>query len=122
MGKAYGDFWRHLLTWNDTATRTQYWWPTIINYLASGIIIALVEHWLGHPLGEIHSWHDLFADNTFLTITMIVWIGTFTLKARRLHDTNRSAWWMLINLIPFIGSIWWFVLMVLPSKRPTRWG
>lgn len=26
-------------------------------------------------------------------------------SAKRLHDFNRSAWWMLINLIPGIGSL-----------------
>ena len=24
---------------------------------------------------------------------------------RRLHDVNRSAWWILIGLIPFVGGI-----------------
>ena len=32
---------------------------------------------------------------------------------RRLHDTDRSGWWLLIMLVPFIGPIWLLVLTVL---------
>ncbi|ORE89690.1 DUF805 domain-containing protein [Aurantimonas sp. 22II-16-19i] len=32
---------------------------------------------------------------------------------RRLHDTDRSGWWVLISLIPLIGTIWLIVLMCL---------
>ncbi|PIE68348.1 MAG: hypothetical protein CSA21_07970, partial [Deltaproteobacteria bacterium] len=35
---------------------------------------------------------------------------------RRLHDTGRSGWWLLILLIPLIGVIVFFVFMVQNSK------
>ena len=34
----------------------------------------------------------------------------FAVSARRLHDTNRKAWWLLMNLLPVIGWIWLWVL------------
>lgn len=37
------------------------------------------------------------------------------LAIRRLHDTNRSGWWYLINFIPYIGALWFLVLSLLPS-------
>ncbi|WP_245514732.1 DUF805 domain-containing protein [Jiella endophytica] len=36
---------------------------------------------------------------------------------RRLHDTDRSGWWVLISLIPLIGSIWLLVLMCLDGTQ-----
>ena len=30
---------------------------------------------------------------------------------RRLHDTGKSGWWIFISLIPFIGGIWFIVLL-----------
>jgi uncharacterized membrane protein YhaH (DUF805 family) len=30
---------------------------------------------------------------------------------RRLHDTSKSGWWILISLIPLIGGIWLLVLL-----------
>ena len=36
---------------------------------------------------------------------------------RRLHDVNRSAWWILIGLVPFVGTI---VLLVFLATEGTR--
>jgi len=35
---------------------------------------------------------------------------------RRLHDTNRSGWWVLIAFVPFVGGIWLLVLLALDSS------
>ncbi|NPE22030.1 DUF805 domain-containing protein [Fusibacter sp. A1] len=43
---------------------------------------------------------------------LIVVIPSFALTFRRLHDINKSAWWILISWIPLIGQIWFFILMV----------
>jgi len=40
-------------------------------------------------------------------------IPTLAVSVRRLHDTGRSGWWILIVLIPFIGFIVMLVFMVL---------
>ena len=37
-------------------------------------------------------------------------------SVRRLHDTNRSGWWVLIALVPIIGSIVLLVFMVQDSQ------
>ena len=42
-------------------------------------------------------------------------LPSFAVCVRRLHDTNRSGWWILICLVPFIGGIWLLVLMLLDS-------
>lgn len=36
------------------------------------------------------------------------WVG-FAVAAKRWHDRNKSAWWILIELLPIIGPIWAFV-------------
>jgi len=37
--------------------------------------------------------------------TLAVLIPNLAVGARRLHDTNRSGWWQLLSLIPFVGII-----------------
>jgi uncharacterized membrane protein YhaH (DUF805 family) len=37
-------------------------------------------------------------------------------SVRRLHDTGRSGWWLLIGLIPLIGVIVLLVFMVQEGK------
>ena len=36
---------------------------------------------------------------------------------RRLHDTDRSGWWVLISLLPLIGGLILFVFEVLPGTQ-----
>ncbi len=43
---------------------------------------------------------------------LAVLIPGIAVSDRRLHDTNRSGWWLLIGLIPLIGGIVLLVFMV----------
>ena len=48
--------------------------------------------------------------------TLAVLIPSVAVGVRRLHDTDRSGWWLLIVLIPIIGAIVLFVFVVQDSK------
>ncbi|GEO64827.1 DUF805 domain-containing protein [Companilactobacillus nantensis] len=120
MISSYKKFWNNIFNFSSTSSRSDYWWPVIINYILSGLIISIIQKMMGHPIEDIYNLTDLTANWALYIINIIVWIGTFTVKVRRLHDTDRSGWWLLIDLIPVIGTIWFFILMILPSKR-SRW-
>lgn len=50
-------------------------------------------------------------------------IPSLTAGVRRLHDTGRSGFWILICLLPLAGIVWLIVLYLLPSERgPNRFG
>ncbi|MGX4593970.1 DUF805 domain-containing protein [Leuconostoc sp. MTCC 10508] len=121
MMTAYKEFWTKMFTWNATATRAQYWIPTIINYLVGGILMNIVEKLQGHSIEDIYNFGDLTTNTAAKLIALLVWIATLTIKARRLHDTDRSAGWIFIQIIPLIGTIWFFILMVLPTSSESRW-
>jgi len=38
-------------------------------------------------------------------------IPTLAVTVRRLHDTARSGWWLLISLVPLVGQVVLFVFM-----------
>jgi uncharacterized membrane protein YhaH (DUF805 family) len=46
-----------------------------------------------------------------------VLLPSLGVAVRRLHDTNRSGWWLLIGLIPIIGGIVLLVFFVLEGTR-----
>lgn len=121
MMNAYKEFWTKMFVWNGTATRSQYWIPVIINYFLGGIVANAVEKILGHPITEIYNFTDLTTNTAAKIIMILLWIATLTVKVRRLHDTNRSAGWILISAIPLIGTIWFFILMILPTTSKSRW-
>lgn len=37
-------------------------------------------------------------------------IPNLAVSVRRLHDTGKSGWWILVSLVPFIGGIWFLIL------------
>ncbi|MCA9099987.1 MAG: DUF805 domain-containing protein [Planctomycetales bacterium] len=43
-----------------------------------------------------------------LLLVVFVWI-TLAVQAKRLHDRDRSAWWLLLNLIPCVGAVLLFI-------------
>jgi uncharacterized membrane protein YhaH (DUF805 family) len=60
-------------------------------------------------------------------VLMLFWLAvlipSLAVSFRRLHDTERSAWWLLIALIPFIGALVLLVFYVLPGTvGPNKFG
>ncbi|KXF79911.1 DUF805 domain-containing protein [Enterovibrio coralii] len=42
-----------------------------------------------------------------LAVTMVLSIWeALALYVKRLHDRNKSGWWVLIGIIPVIGALW----------------
>lgn len=99
------EYWTKMFKWNYTATRMQYWLPTIVY----SIIYNILFYSTGVAITGF-SYITYTNTNPFVWLVGVVFfIAQFTLTARRLHDTNRSAAWMLIALVPVIG---WIVLLV----------
>ena len=50
-------------------------------------------------------------------------IPSLAVSIRRLHDTNRSGWWILIGLIPFLGALVLIVFYLLDgTPGPNKYG
>jgi uncharacterized membrane protein YhaH (DUF805 family) len=55
--------------------------------------------------------------------SLAVLIPALAVAVRRLHDTGRSGWWLLIGLIPLVGPIVLLVFYLLDSDRePNAYG
>ena len=81
------------------ARRKEYWMFTLINFIVI-VVLAVLEALLG-----------IFGPN--LIYGLAVFVPSLAVAIRRLHDTDRSGWWMLIGLVPVIGAIVLVVFMVL---------
>ena len=50
-------------------------------------------------------------------------VPSIAVAFRRLHDTNRSAWWLLIAFLPLIGSVVLLIFYCLDgTPGPNRFG
>ena len=95
------------------ASRSAYWWYALfacIVYLVADVVFLSA---IGHAAGL--GLYCIFA------IGML--IVSLPLAVRRLHDTDRSGFWLFIGLIPIIGSITILVFTLLEGTRgPNRFG
>ncbi|RDU37217.1 DUF805 domain-containing protein [Neobacillus piezotolerans] len=89
------------------ARRKEYWMFTLISTIIV-IVLSVIEELLG--LGGILS--GLFS--------LAIIIPSLAVTARRLHDTGRSGWMMLLALIPLIGGIILLVFAAQDSKPGTN--
>ena len=52
--------------------------------------------------------------------SFVIIIPSLSIIVRRLHDTGKSGWMILLGLIPFAGVIIIFVFMLLDSQPGTN--
>ena len=91
------------------AQRKEYWFY-ILFYIIFGIAVAIVEATLGLTDPETGS------GPLSVVYSLAFLVPTLAVGARRLHDTGRSAWWLLIGLIPLLGALVLIVFFVFDSQ------
>lgn len=100
------------------ARRKEYWYFILFNLIIS-FGISLFENILyfsGHG-GNIRSNIPLAAPIGYFSLIYFLFIITpsFTVSVRRLHDTGRSAWFLLLIFIPAVGFMVLLILMCIDS-------
>ena len=106
---------RGYVVWNARSTRSEYWWwslfSVIVAIVASVIDTAIFSTDMMMGVGPVSG-----------IVTLALFLPGLSVWIRRLHDTDRTGWWVWIMLIPIVGAIVSLVFVLLPSKMgPTRW-
>jgi uncharacterized membrane protein YhaH (DUF805 family) len=89
----YADF-------EGTATRSEFWW-----FILFIIVIDALLGIASRPLTGVFG--------------LAMLLPYFAVGVRRLHDTNRSGWWWLVGLVPFVGWIILIFFFAQKGKTPT---
>ncbi len=91
------------------ARRSEYWYFVLANFLIS-IVLQIIDAVIGLPIfGGLYG--------------LAVLIPSIAVAVRRLHDINKSGWWILIALIPLVGAIWLIVLLATNGDQgPNQYG
>jgi uncharacterized membrane protein YhaH (DUF805 family) len=55
-------------------------------------------------------------------VVVALLLPNLAVSVRRLHDAGHSGWWLLIGVIPVIGTIVVLVFTLQASKPPNQWG
>ena len=105
FGSAISNVLSNYANFSGRASKAEFWWWVLfftLLMLAVGIIAAVMSPSMGGALSGL------------------VWLGLFlpnlAVQVRRLHDTGRSGWWMLLLLVPLIGFIVLFIWFLSASN------
>ena len=90
------------------ASRTEFWMFALINFVI-GIVLGIIDGVIGtktaYGLGALGGLYNL-----------AVLLPSLAVAARRLHDTGRSGWWLLLLFVPVIGWVILLVFYILESQ------
>ena len=107
--KKYADF-------SGRARRREYWFFVLFNIIIS-VVLSVCDVVLGT--------YSAAASVGILSgiYTLAVLIPGIAVTVRRLHDTGRSGWWLLIALVPIVGWIVLLIFMLIDSQpAPNAYG
>ena len=91
------------------ASRSEYWW-----FALASLLVVIVAAFIDGATGGVTV--------TLLAYLFII-IPGLAVSVRRLHDTNRSGWYLLLNFIPLVGTILLFIWSVTPGdKKANQYG
>ena len=104
----YLDAWKNYVTFTGRSRRTAYWMFVLFNFVAV-ILANVIDNVLG-----------LAGEGGYGPVSLIYGLAVFlpglALAIRRLHDTGRTGWWILIGFLPLIGFIVLIIFFVQDSQ------
>lgn len=108
--KRYADF--------SGRSRRKEYWMFVLGVFIAGIVLTIVESLIGLSglVGGVYG-----PLTTIFLLAMIV--PGIAVQVRRFHDQDKSGWFVLLSLIPFLGGLIVLVFMCLEGTRgPNRFG
>jgi uncharacterized membrane protein YhaH (DUF805 family) len=96
----YTEVLKKYTVFSGRARRAEFWMFQLIN-----LIISLVLTGIDAALGLTNVLSGIYG--------LAVLLPSLGVSCRRLHDIDRSGWWMLIGLIPIVG---WIIVIIWYAK------
>jgi uncharacterized membrane protein YhaH (DUF805 family) len=79
------------VNFSDRACRSEYWYWVL--FAVIGVIVTkIIDYAIGYPV-------------TYFIFSLAIFLPGLAVGIRRLHDLDRSGWWILLSLIPLVGAI-----------------
>ena len=104
MIQEYVLFWKKTFDLKGKSSRREYWFVVLANFLIYLFLIFLSKFSM--------AFYNLFIFYFYLQV-----IPNLSIQIRRARDAGKKWFTILINLIPFVGSIYWIYILILPSNE-----
>ena len=102
---SYIKMWKNYFNFQDRTTRKDYWMSVLINFLIALVLGFLSGLFTNFPIIGKLNIMDLISYIYFILIL----IPGLAQSVRRMHDVNKSGWYLLMSLIPIVG---WIIVLV----------
>ncbi|UYM05733.1 DUF805 domain-containing protein [Solicola gregarius] len=102
------------VVFSGRARRSEYWWFFLFSVLVS-LVASAIDAAAGTDYGSGGG-----VINTIVGLALF--LPGLAVAIRRLHDTGRVGWWILIGLIPLIGWIVLIIFYVQDSHADNKYG
>ncbi|MBW8880076.1 MAG: DUF805 domain-containing protein [Asticcacaulis sp.] len=107
---------KNMTKFQGRSSRSEYWW-----FFLFYIIVYIIPYMM--MMGELQRQQPGLGTMLALLVVLALFLPLLSVTVRRLHDTNRSGWWVLLGLIPLIGVIVLLVFYCLPgTPGPNKYG
>jgi uncharacterized membrane protein YhaH (DUF805 family) len=108
---------RRYAEFSGRSQRKEYWMFFLFNIIVA-VVLGIIEGILGLSGMVAGAYGPLT-----VLYELAILIPSIAVGIRRLHDTDRSGWWLLIALVPIVGAIVLLVFFVSDGTRgPNRFG
>ncbi|WP_423182252.1 DUF805 domain-containing protein [Arthrobacter sp. NyZ413] len=105
--EAFKRFWKKYAVFHGRASRSEYWWWALASAIISGLINAIGSN------GSGNTGASTALGGVWFLATVV---PSLAVGARRLHDVNLGAWFLLLIVVPVLGWIALLILMILPPN------
>lgn len=110
---------RRYAEFSGRSRRTEYWMFALLQIIVLVALGGVVSTFGAEPQG---AGVGLFGITVALVFLALI-IPNIAVQVRRYHDQDRSGWFVLLNFIPYVGSLIVLVFMLLPgTEGPNRFG
>ena len=96
-------------TFEGRARRSEFWWWTLAvnGVMAVLYVFTMVGIAASDPAaaGSAVSGGAMVSVGLMLLLALATFLPSLAVSMRRLHDTNRSGFWILITFVPFGGIV-----------------
>ena len=98
---------------NSRSRRSEFWWVWLICALIEIPLSVLAQI----IMIEFNTIVGLIIYFVVLAIAIFMMCVMIPLAIRRLHDSGRTGWWILIGFVPLVGEIILLIFMIKDSQR-----
>ncbi len=105
------------VTFSGRAQRSELWWFVVFLIIGSAVTGWVDTAIFGQNVMMVGDMGFAYTTGVLGTIfSLATLLPSIAVDVRRLHDLDKSGWWLLIGLIPMIG---WIILIVWFASKGT---